>query len=149
MGFMDTLKDIAQQQEQGSNNQQGNNNNQQVQPQDQSRVATGLMQALDEHPGGLQGVMDTFRNNGMEQHVQNWSTGQQPTATPQQIQQGLGGSGLIDSVARKAGVSPQIAQMAMATILPMVIAHFTQGGQTQPPQSGFGGMASQILGKLL
>ena len=51
MGFLDTIKDIAQQQEQGNNNQQ------QVQPQDQSRVASGLMQALDEHPGGLQGVM--------------------------------------------------------------------------------------------
>jgi uncharacterized protein YidB (DUF937 family) len=141
MGILDTIKDFAQQQGQG-------NNQPQVQPQEQTRVASGLMQALDEHPGGLQGVMQNFRDNGMEQHVQNWSTGQQSSATSEQVQQGLGGTGLIDSVARKAGVSPQIAKMAMATILPLVMSHFTQGGQTQPPQSGFSGMASQILGKL-
>ena len=93
--------------------------------------------------------MDSFRNNGMAEHVQNWSTGQQNTATPDQIQQGLGGSGFIENVAGKAGVSPEIAKIAMATVLPIVMAHFTQGGQQEPTQSGFGGMASQILGKFL
>lgn len=114
-----------------------------------AKVAGGLMQALDEHPGGLSGVMDSFRNNGMQEHVQNWASGAQSQATPEQIQTGLGGTGLIDSVAAKAGVSPQIAQTAMATLLPMVMAHFTAGGQQAPPQSGFGGMASQILGRLI
>ena len=119
------------------------------QQNDNSKVAGGLMQALDEHPGGLAGVMDSFRQNGMEQHVQNWSSGEQPSATPEQVQQGLGGTGLIERVAAKAGVSPQVAQMAMASVLPMVMAHFTQGGQTAPPQSGFGGMASQILSRFI
>ena len=114
-----------------------------------AQVTGGLMQALDEHPGGLAGVLDHFRNNGMGDHVQNWATGQQQTATPQQIDQGLGNTGLIDNVAQRAGVSPEIAKVAMATILPVVIAHFTNGGQQAPPQSGFGGMTSQILGKLL
>ena len=113
------------------------------------KVAGGLMQALDEHPGGLSGVIDQFKQNGMGDHVQNWATGQQQTATPEQVQQGLGNTGLIDNVAERAGVSPEVAKVAMATILPMVIAHFTAGGQQAPPQSGFGGMASQILGKLI
>jgi uncharacterized protein YidB (DUF937 family) len=115
----------------------------------EAKVAGGLMQALDEHPGGLSAIMDSFRQNGMEQHVQNWASGQQPTATTQQLQQGLAGTGLVDRVAAKAGISPQMAEMAMTTVLPIVIAHFTNGGQAAPPQSGFGGMASQILGKLL
>ena len=131
MGILDTIEGMA--------GQQGNN----------ARVAGGLMQALDEHPGGLASVIDSFRQNGMEQHVQNWSTGQQTTATPEQVQQGLGETGLIERVAGKASVSPQVAQMAMGTILPMVMAHFTQGGQTAPPQSGFGGMASQIMSRFL
>jgi uncharacterized protein YidB (DUF937 family) len=114
-----------------------------------SKVAGGLMQALDEHPGGLAGVLDSLRQNGMQQHVQSWATGQQQTATPQQIHQGLGGTGLIDRVAAKVGVSPEVAETALASVLPMVIAHFTKGGETMPPQSGFGGMASQILGKFL
>lgn len=135
MGLLDSIEGMAKQQVQGGGVQ--------------AKVAGGLMQALDEHPGGLAGVMDSFRQNGMEQHVQNWASGQQQTATPEQVQQGLGGTGLVDRVAAKAGVSPQVAEMAMAAILPMVIAHFTQGGQTAAPQSGFGGMASQILGKFL
>jgi uncharacterized protein YidB (DUF937 family) len=112
-------------------------------------VAGGILQALEQHPGGLSGVMDSFRSNGMADHVQSWSTGQQPTATPDQIQQGLGGSGFIENVAAKAGISPEVAKVAMATVLPLVMAHFTNGGQQAPPQSGYGGMASQILGKLL
>ena len=114
-----------------------------------ANVAGGVMQALEEHPGGLSGVMDSFRNNQMGEHVQNWSSGQQTTATPEQIQQGLGGTGFIENVASKAGVSPEVAKIAMATVLPMVMAHFTQGGQQAPPSSGYGGMASQLLSRLL
>ena len=47
-------------------------------------------------------------------------------ATPDQVHQGLAGSGLVERVAEKAGVSPQVAEIAMATILPMVISHFTE-----------------------
>jgi uncharacterized protein YidB (DUF937 family) len=131
VGLLDAMKGLA--------GQQG----------DTAKVAGGLMQALDEHPGGLAGIMDSFKQNGMEQHVQGWSNGQHTTATPEQVQQGLSGTGLIDKVAGKAGVSPQVAKMAMAVILPVVMAHFTHGGQVAPPQSGFSGMASQIMGRFL
>ena len=133
MGILDSLEGLTGQQGGGG---------------EHARVAGGLMQALDEHPGGLAGVMQQFRQNGMGNHVENWASGQQQTATSEQVQQGLGGTGLIENVAAKAGVSPQVAQMAMATLLPMVMAHFTQGGQQAPPQSGFSGMASQILARL-
>jgi uncharacterized protein YidB (DUF937 family) len=147
MGFLDAIENLAQQQTQASNQPQ-------TQPQgpsaaDHARVAGGLMQALDEHPGGLQSVLESFRSNGMSQSVQDWATGQQPTATPQQIQQGLGGTGLIDRTAQKAGVSPQTAELALATILPLVISHFTHAGQASPPGNGYGGMASEILGRFL
>lgn len=131
MGILDTIEGMVGGQGQGSNPQ----------------IAGGLMQALDEHPGGLGGVMDHFRQSGMDEHVQNWSTGQQ-TATPEQMQQGLGGTGFIESVAQKAGISPEMAKIGLATMLPVVMAHFAQGGQN-PPQSGFGGMAGQVLGRFL
>ena len=134
MGILDTIESMA-----GQSGAQGNN----------AQVAGGLMQALDEHPGGLAGVISSFQQNGMAQHVQNWSTGQQPSATPEQIQQGVGNTGLIDSVAAKAGISPEMAKIGLAVVLPMVISHFTQGGQQAPPQGGFGGMAGQILGKFM
>ena len=133
MGILDAIEGMA-----GAQGSGGNGN-----------VAGGLMQALDEHPGGLAGVMDHFRQNGMDQHVQNWSSGQQQTATPEEIQQGLGGTGFIDRVAEKAGISPTVAKIGLAAMLPMVMAHFTQGGQQAAPQSGFGGMASQVLGRFM
>src|ERR1700733_3623793 len=133
MGILDTIE--------GMSGQQGAGNN--------AKVAGGLMQALYEHPGGLAGVIDQFRQNGMSEHVQNWASGQQQTATPEEVQQGVGSTGLIDNVAAKAGVSPAVAKMALGVVLPMVISHFTHGGQQALPQSGFGGMASEILGRFV
>ncbi len=137
MGLLDTLEGMAGQQGQSTT----------------ARVAGGLMQTLDEHPGGLAGIISSFQNNGMAAHVQQWSTGQQATATPDQIQQGLDGTDLLDRVAAKAGVSPEVAKIGMAVILPMVISHFTQGGQQAAPQNagpgGFSGLASQILSKIV
>lgn len=143
MGLMDSIKNMAGQQGGQSDGQASG-----LPGSTMSTVAGGLMQALDEHPGGLAGVLNHFQQNGMGDHVQNWATGEQQTATPDQIQQGLGSTGFIDKVAERAGVSPQIAKVAMAALLPIVVSHFTRGGQQAAPQSGFGGMASQILGHL-
>jgi uncharacterized protein YidB (DUF937 family) len=132
MGFLDSLESMA-------------SNAMEQSGSPTAKVAGGLMSALAEHPGGLQGVMDHMTQNGVD--PQALATGQ--SATPEQVSQGLQGSGLIDSVAAKAGVSPQMAEMALATVLPIVMAHFTKGGTEASPSSGMGGMASEILGKFL
>ena len=117
---------------------------------EQGRVAGGFLQSLQQHPGGLGAVMDNFRNQGMDQHVNNWSTGQTQQATPDQVQSGLGGTGLLEQTAQRAGVSPEVAKMALAAILPMVMSHMTQNGQQAPPQGGeFGGMAGSLLARFL
>jgi uncharacterized protein YidB (DUF937 family) len=113
---------------------------------DQAKVAGGFIEALTQHPEGIQSVLDAFKNNGMAEHVNSWSAGQAATATPEQVQQGLGGTGLIEKTAEKAGVSPQVVQMALATILPMVIQHFAPNGQATPTSS-MGSMAEKLLSK--
>lgn len=133
MGFLDEIGSLAGQLSQSS---------------DTAKVAGGLVSALQEHPGGIQGVIDSFKQNGMEDHVNAMATGEQQTTTPEQVQQGLGGTGLIESVAEKAGVSPEIVKVAMATVLPMVIAHFAPNGQAAD-HSQFGGMAQQLLSRFL
>ncbi len=149
MGLLDIIENAAAgNANQGAENTPGASAN--------AGVMGGLLQALDQHPGGLSGVLDSFRNNGLGDHVQNWANGasgtggvpgNQPASTPGQIEQGLSGTGLIEKVAAKAGVSPEVAKVAMATVLPLVVAHMTSSGQ-QPPQGGYGGMASQILSRL-
>lgn len=133
MGFLNNLESLAGQTPAANN----------------AKVAGGVVQALEEHPGGLGAILNAFRNHGLGNEVQNWSTGQQPKATPEQIQQGLSGTGFIERVAEKAGVSPEIAKVAMTTILPAVIAHFTHNGQQPPPSSGYSGLAGQLLSRFL
>lgn len=135
MGILDTIQSLAGQV--GKDSQS-----------DQAKVAGGFIQALTQHPEGIQGVLDSFKNNGMAEHVETWSNGANATATPDQVQQGLAGTGLIEKTAEHAGVSPQVVQMALATVLPMVIQHFAPGGQAAP-QSSIGGMATQFLGRFL
>jgi uncharacterized protein YidB (DUF937 family) len=113
---------------------------------DTAKVAGGFIEALTQHPEGIQGVLDSFKNNGMAQHVEAWGAGQAATATPEQVQQGLSGTGLVEKVAEKTGVSPQVVQTALATVLPMVVQHFAPNGQATPTSS-MGSMAQSLLSK--
>ena len=129
MGILDSIENMA-------GGQAGNQNQQ---------VAGGLLQVLEQHPGGLQGVMNHMQQNGVDPN----QMAQQGQAQPGMVSQGLQGSGLIENVASRAGVSPQVAEAAMAFVLPMVMSHMTQGGTTAPPQSGYAGMAGGLLSRFI
>jgi len=135
MGILDTISQLA--------GQAGS-----VAQGDQAKVAGGFIQALTSHPEGIQGLLDSLKANGMADHIGNWLSGQAQTATPEQVQQGLGSTGLIEKTAEHAGVSPAVVTAALATILPMAIQHFAPNGQATE-QSNFGGLAQQLLGKFL
>lgn len=132
MGFLDGLESMA-----SSAMAQSDNPT--------AKVAGGLMAALEEHPGGLQGVMNTMTQNGVDPQA----IAADGSASAEQIGQGLQGSPLVAMVADKAGVSPEVAQQLMSTVLPMVMSHFTQGGTSAPPSSGFSGLAGSLLSKFL
>jgi uncharacterized protein YidB (DUF937 family) len=134
MGLMDILQSLA-----GRTGEAANT--------DQAKVAGGFVEAVTQHPEGIQGVLDAFKNNGMAEHVNAWGTGQAATATPEQVQQGLSGTGLIEKTAEKAGVSSEVVQMALVTVLPMVVRHFAPNGEATPTSS-MGSMAEKILGKI-
>jgi uncharacterized protein YidB (DUF937 family) len=91
-------------------------------------------------------------SNGLGDHATALANGQSPTISTEEVQQGLGGSGLIEKTAEHAGVSPQIVQTALTTVLPLVMAHFAQkqGGTETAANSepgGLAGMAQQLLKK--
>ena len=135
MGFLDQIGTVA---GELGNTQQGQ----------QTGISAALMQALQQHPGGIGGLLQSFRQNGMSEHVDQWATGQQTTATPQQVQQGLNGTGLIEGTAQRAGVSHEVAAAAIAALLPALIHHFAPGGQPAP-QTQLGGLAQQFLSRML
>lgn len=132
MGLLDSLESMAA----NSMTNSGDNT---------TKVAGGLMEALEQHPGGLSAVMQNFRNNGLGSHVDAMQNGQTPTVTPDQVQTGLQGTSLLDTVAAKAGVSPEVAKVAMATVLPIVMSHFAQNGSA-PSQGVLGGLLSKFTG---
>lgn len=112
------------------------------------KVASGFLQALEHHPGGVGSLLGALRQNGLGQHVDAWTQGQQTPVAPQQVQQALGGTGLIDRTAQNAGVSHEVVTMALTTLLPILLRHLAPGGNPAPQQN-YGGLAQQILGKLL
>jgi uncharacterized protein YidB (DUF937 family) len=121
---------------------------------DQAKVAGGFIEALTAHPEGIQGVLDSLKANGMGDHIGSWLSGQAQTATPDQVQQGLGPTGLIEKTAEHAGVSPAVVSSALAVILPMVVQHFasnnTANAAGQPAeQGGMASLAQSVLGKLI
>ena len=132
MGLLDSLESMA------ANSMTGSSDN-------TTKVAGGLMDALNQHPGGLGAILQNFRNNGLGNHIDAMQNGQTPTVTQDQVQTGLQGTGLLDTVANKVGVSPEVAKVAMATVLPMVMAHFAQNGSA-PSGNVLSGMLSKLGG---
>lgn len=120
----------------------------QSQPQGQTGIAAALMQALQQHPGGIGGLLQSFRQNGMSGQMNSWASGEQTTASPQEVQQGLNGTGLVENTAQRAGVSHEVAAAAIAALLPALIRHFAPGGQPAP-QTELGGLAQQFLSRVL
>ena len=123
---------------------------------DKSQVAGGLMQELESHPGGIGSIFSSFQQNGMGGLVQQWAGGQTAPASPDQVEQGLGGTGMIDRISQRTGVSPGMVKAGLAVAVPRVIHHFvanghvTQDGQpTGAPAPEMGGMLQSILGKMI
>jgi uncharacterized protein YidB (DUF937 family) len=93
-----------------------------------ANLLTAAMSLLQQN-GGLNGVLDTFRQGGMAQHADSWvSTGPNIGISGDQLQQVFGGSS-IGNIASQLGMSNGQASSAMAQILPELINQLTPNGQ--------------------
>lgn len=120
-----------------------------------AQVGGGLMQELQNRPGGLGGLLQSFQQNGQGGAVQQWGQGNTAPADPDQVEQGLNGTGIIDSISQKTGVSPGMVKTGLAVLVPVLIHHLiSQGhvneqGEQTGPQPESGGLLSSILGRIL
>jgi uncharacterized protein YidB (DUF937 family) len=109
----------------------------------------GLMESVlgllnNPETGGLAGLIETFKGKGLGDAVSSWiSTGENQPVSGDQIQNVLG-SGQIQQIAEKLGVSTTEASGGLASLLPMVIDKLTPQG-TLPE----GGLLEQGLGMLM
>lgn len=97
-------------------------------------LAQQLLQWINNHPGGLTGLIQTFHQKGMGDLVNSWvSTGQNQPISPEQVHNALG-SDTVQQLASSAGVSTETAASSLSQMLPMLIDKLTPDGQL--PQQG-------------
>lgn len=114
MGLLDSLENMA------ATNLLGNNSN---------PIAASLLQMIQNQPGGLQGLVQSFHDKGLGGVVSSWvSTGQNLPISADQIQQVLG-SGKLTQLAAQAGISPDSAGSSIAQLLPTIVDKLTPNGQ--------------------
>ncbi len=109
-------------------------------------VADALSQVMQEHPGGMDGILNLLKQNGLGDQVQSWvSPGENKAISPDQVQQGLGQS-MMENIAQRAGISPAMASGVIATVLPLVVSHFAGNSGQPTQQGGLAGLAGKIFG---
>jgi uncharacterized protein YidB (DUF937 family) len=109
-------------------------------------VADALSQVMQEHPGGMDGILNQLKQNGLADQVQSWITpGENKSVSPEQVQQGLGTS-TLENIAQRAGISPTVASGVIAVVLPLVVSHLSGAGTQTAEAGGLAGLASKIFG---
>ncbi len=78
--------------------------------------------------GGLQGLIQTFKEKGLGDAVSSWiSTGENQPVSGEQIQHALGGN-FIQQIAEKLGSSKSEVSGGLADLLPDIIDKLTPNG---------------------
>ena len=92
-------------------------------------LATGLLQMINNQPGGLPGLLQSFHDKGLGSLASSWvGTGQNLPITADQIQHVLG-SDQVKQMAAKAGISPDAAGAALSQLLPSLVDKLTPNGE--------------------
>ncbi len=87
------------------------------------------------HPGGLAGLVQTFREKGLGDVVNSWiSRERNQPVTAAQIESVLGNDA-VQALATKIGVSTSTISTELATVLPQVVDKLTAQGAV-PAASG-------------
>ena len=115
--------------------------------QSSNPLATSLLQMINNQPGGLSGLVQSFHDKGLGGIVSSWvGTGQNIPVTADQIQHVLG-SDQVKELAAKAGISTDLASSSLATMLPSLIDKLTPNGQ-MPDHSTLVQMGMSVLQSL-
>ena len=130
MGLLDSLESMAMSKVAGSNPE-----------------AAGVLEMIQNRPGGLNGLLESFHANGMSGLVNSWTgTGANQPVTAAQIQRVLGWE-KVQAYAQKLGISPETASSTLAQLLPVVIDKLSPNGAV-PDHSNLLQMGQSILASL-
>jgi uncharacterized protein YidB (DUF937 family) len=92
------------------------------------KLLDAAVQLVKDHPDGLSGVVDQFRNGGLADAVNSWvGTGENQPISSEDIQQMLG-STRLGNIANSLGITSEQVSSGLATVLPELINHLTPNG---------------------
>ena len=119
------------------------------QGQGQSAVMNLVTGLITNSNGGLGGLLQQFKAGGLGNLADSWvGTGANLPISAEQIQSVLG-SGQIQEMAAKIGLSPDILSGHLANLLPQVVDKVTPDGSVPDQgtlQQGLGGLLQGLLG---
>ena len=92
-------------------------------------VLEEILHMIQNQPGGLGGLLDTFRQNGLGHVMDSWiSTGRNLPISPDQLANVLG-NGQLAELAQRLGMSQGDLSSKLSSVLPGVIDKLTPHGQ--------------------
>ena len=90
---------------------------------------SGLQDQVLGQVGGLRGLVEKFKQNGLGDTVNSWiGTGENKSISPDQVQQGLGLENLT-AMAEKIGIPVDMLKQKLAEFLPGVVDKMTPEGK--------------------
>ena len=95
----------------------------------QSGLIAAAMEFVNNQPGGLNGLIQRFHENGAGDIVSSWvGNGENKTISSDTVTNVLG-SDAVSQIAQKAGLSGDQVSGMLATVLPHLVNHATPDGQ--------------------
>lgn len=111
----------------------------------QQALVTAALEFVNNQPGGLNGLIDRFKEKGLGDVVTSWvSNGENQPITPDALHSVLG-SDAVNDLAAKAGVQPDQVTGLLSQILPHVVNAATPEGEV-PAEGKLN--ATTVLGSL-
>lgn len=111
---------------------------------------TAVLDMVNNHPGGLPGLISAFEQNGLGGVVSSWVSPNTPnqSISGDQVQNVIGGTQLQE-LATKLGVPPAAASGVVAQLLPSIVDHLTPNGQVPANGSNLMEMGEGLLRSFL
>ena len=94
-----------------------------------SSAVSAVLQMVNNQPGGLSGLLQTFHEKGLGGIASSWvGTGENQSISAEQIQNVVGEE-RIQQFAAKVGIPPEQASAKLAEYLPQIVDRLTPNGQ--------------------
>jgi uncharacterized protein YidB (DUF937 family) len=100
-----------------------------------SPIFQEMMGLVKNQEGGLSGLVNKLKNNGLGEHVSSWvGTGENKKVEPKQLSNALGGN-FIHNIAEKLGISHEEAEQKVADTMPEMVDKLTPNGNMEEGES--------------